>query len=646
MTAPPRHLIPAVLAWLLFLQSPALAASLVMDGRMDSRLSYTLTYRVQGASATRMLSLSVVEPQPYASLTTGQEVIDFSLHFTPQPDSQSRSTDNRGNTILTATWNAPPAEITQTYVLGTATRTVLQEVRSTVAFPPARPPLDVRVYLEPSAQVQSNSREIRELASELTSSARTSWDAVRQCIAWIVDNIQYVSTTKKYDALSTLASRKGNCQNFSHLAAALLRSVGIPVRIVNGITLDRPYDVQTTGLTFTSKMALGRHSWVEVWFPDLGWAPFDAQNSLLFVANRYLRCEIGVDNLDTDQDGRMAWIQREVAGSSPRLLEEHAASYLRDEVDLSGQLLDEGSRKLLRQPRIGLSLAAASPSPVPRPVQPESAPRPPGIQPPAPSVPEASSQRQPRIPVSLSAPATALPQPPGKTAVNTSEKPQPVSPDKQSKPAAPASPRTPHAAELPAKAKPTRFSRPYLAGNLDYPQDVDFSATRTAQRTGANTFQSTRTFLVESAQYVTTNLTQYAQLFQLDETLRLKSAGLALHRYGGGGQLWLELRSDDAGHPGKLLATSDILDLAGLSLRPGYRWADFSFTRDTPQLDPGDYWLVLGFTGDAVVNWFFSYGKPVGPGHGTRYKSALAREWSGALSYEFNYRIQGLAQAR
>ena len=151
---------------------------------------------------------------------------------------------------------------------------------------------------------------------------------------------------------------------------------------------------------------------------------------------------------------------------------------------------------------------------------------------------------------------------------------------------------------------------------------------------------------MESAQYVTTNLTQYAQLFHLTEPIRLRSAGLALHRYGGNGQLWLELCADDSGRPGKLLATSDITDLSALSLRPGYRWTEFSFARDTPQLAPGDYWLVLGFTGDAVVNWFYTYGKPVGPAYGTRYKSALAKEWSGALSYEFNYRVQGLAAER
>lgn len=636
----------ALLAALLFpLAGPALAASLVMDGNMDSRIAYTLTYSVQNADAARMLSLSVVEPKPYATLTTNQDVLGFFLDFDPRPDEQTRSTDNRGNIILTATWNSSPANVSLTYTLQAATRTVLQEVRSTAPFPPDRPPLDVRIYVQPSTQVQSESREIKKLAGKLTADAQTSWEAVRLCVAWIVDNIHYVGDSKTYDALSTLAAKTGNCQNFSHMAAALLRACGLPVRIVNGITLDRPYDVQTTGLVFTSKMALGRHSWIEVWFPDLGWAPFDPQNSLLFVANRYLRCEVGVDNQDTDQDGRLVWIQRVAGGPSPRMSEQHAAAFDSDQVNLTGQLLDLGSRKLLRQPRIGL-LAALPPVQEPGLALQEPAQTPPLAKLPEPAAPQASGPRPTKAPASQAKPEAPTAQGPSQQPIAAPEKPQLVSPDKQKTPQLPPTPQTPQVAEPPAKPKPALFTRPFLAGNQVFPQDLDFTSTRSAQRTGLNTYQSTRTFLVESAQYVTTNLTQYAQVFQLSEPLRLRTAGLALHRYGGNGQLWLELRQDNAGKPGKLLATSDIQDLSALSLKPGYRWVDFSFDRDAPQLAPGDYWLALGFTGDAVVNWFFTYGKPVGPAYGTRYKSALARDWSGALSYEFNYRVQGLAQAR
>jgi hypothetical protein len=57
---------------------------------------------------------------------------------------------------------------------------------------------------------------------------------------------------------------------------------------------------------------------------------------------------------------------------------------------------------------------------------------------------------------------------------------------------------------------------------------------------------------------------------------------------------------------------------------------------------PGSYWIALGFTGSPIVNWFYTYGKPVGPVDGTRYKSVFQQNWSGAMNYEFNYRVSGL----
>ncbi len=106
-----------------------------------------------------------------------------------------------------------------------------------------------------------------------------------------------------------LQSGKGNCQNFSHLSAALLRSVGIPVRIVNGVTLNQPFDINWDKGTLTFKMGQGRHSWVEVWFPDQGWVPYDPQNMQFFVSNRFVRIETGVDNNDTKNDGLIRWVR-------------------------------------------------------------------------------------------------------------------------------------------------------------------------------------------------------------------------------------------------------------------------------------------------------------------------------------------------
>ena len=101
--------------------------------------------------------------------------------------------------------------------------------------------------------------------------------------------MRFIVNPQNYDAVYSLESGRGNCQNYSHLSAALMRAAGIPVRIVNGITLKQPYDIKTGNTILTMKMAQSRHSWIEVYFPGLSWVPFDPQGSELFVSNRFIR---------------------------------------------------------------------------------------------------------------------------------------------------------------------------------------------------------------------------------------------------------------------------------------------------------------------------------------------------------------------
>jgi hypothetical protein len=85
-----------------------------------------------------------------------------------------------------------------------------------------------------------------------------------------------------------------------------------------------------------------------------------------------------------------------------------------------------------------------------------------------------------------------------------------------------------------------------------------------------------------------------------------------------------------------------MVDTRNILTKPGYRWEGFDFRGEEIIIMPGAYWIGLGFTGSPIVSWFYTYGKPVGPVEGTRYKGVYEQDWSGALSYEFNYRLVGV----
>jgi hypothetical protein len=544
---------------------PCFAENFTVKGNMASTIHYELQHQITAGDAMKKLSLSFVVPQSFESPTYKQEISNFKLIFTPEAQERTEKIDVRGNKTILATWTAVPEKINALVSFDAANNTGLKLIETSSAFPLTDLAADMADYLKATEQVQADNPEIRKLALQLTRNVKTQFDAVQRVISWVVDNVRYVSPPVRYDAMYSLESGKGNCQNFSHLSAALLRAVGIPVRIVNGVTLNQPFDIIWEKGTLTFKMGQGRHSWIEIWFPDKGWIPYDPQNMQLFVSNRFVRIEVGVDNNETKNDGLIRWAQAADARTKPKLQEIIDANFVSDSVKFQGSRQTYGPKNLLLGPSVSAEFKKI-----------EMAPPPPPI-------------------------------------VITEE-----------------------------KKKILRFVVPFVYGNLDFPEDVDFAFPRKAAATGGNAFEMSRNFLVETAEYVTTKATQYAQVVVLKNPVKLQKVALALHKFGGEGWLWIDIFKDDQGKPGEPLSTSEMLNLDQLSLKPGYRWVNFDFKKDSLTLMPGSYWIALGFSGTPIVNWFYTYGKPVGPVYGTRYKGVFQDDWSGALSYEFNYRLTGL----
>ncbi len=538
----------------------------LLNGGQESKIQYRMVQTVTPKPGIQTLYLSFVVPASYQSPTYQQQIAQVNFDYTPRPDGKEEFIDKRGNKVLKLSWQKPNSVITTTIDLTALNKTLLAPLKTNAGFPPQQLPADTHPYLNATDQVPSTHPSIMAKAKELTAGAKTEFDAVQRILAWVIDHMTYVLTPPEYGALYSFQSGKGNCQNYSHLAAALMRAVGIPVRIVNGVTLKQPYTINLGNRSMTLKMAEGRHSWIEVFFPDLGWTPFDPQQTQLFVSNRFIRVEVGLDNDETSQDGLIRWTQLKGELVSPQFEETIQASLASDQVQLTGRPDKYGPKKLLLTPAV-----------------------------------EATFQ-----PV-----------------IVAMKEPEP-------------------APKIPAEQLDRLvYSKPYLFGNIEFPKGVDFLAVRgPAQKTSGNDFEMRKNFLVETAEYVTEQA-QYAQIFVLTRPMEVRKIGLVLHKFGGTGYLWLELIKDKDGLPDETIATSDMISVDAMKFTPGYDWVDFDFSSDAPKLLPGRYWIALGFSGRPIVNWFYSYGKPVGPIEGTRFKTILDTEWSNSLNFEFNYRVIG-----
>ncbi len=553
-------------AWILVLLffSLSFAESYLLNGGQKSVIEYKMVQKVFPDNGTQSVTITFVEPADFTSPTYNQTITNLTIKPSIPAERTERSRDARGNSIIKYVWSPPFKPFEIEIALRAENNVELQTLKTQASFPPKSIPADAAVYIKSSTLAPSDDPRIQAKAKELTAGAKTEFDAVQKILSWVIDHMHYVLMPEDYNALYSLDSGKGNCQNYSHLAAALMRASGIPARIVNGITLKDPFDIIVGGQQLTLNMAQGRHSWIEVYFPDLGWVPFDPQQSQLFVSNRFIRVEVGVDNEETMNDGLIRWTRLKGSGAKVAFEEIIEGNFESDQVNISGTREAWGPRKMMLTPSV-------------------------------------EAQFAPII--------AAKPEPPKPVVTGTGV-----------------------------------MDKPFVTGNLEFPEGVNFIFARESHESAGNGMELRKNFLVETAEYVTSQM-QYAQTFVLDREIHLKEIGLALHKFGGTGRLWLELREDNDGQPSAEVAVkSKQVDIRYLSSKPGYEWVDFSFEHERLKLTPDRYWIVLNYSGGPIINWFYSYGKPVGPVDGTRYKSAAETDFARTLGYEFNYRVTGMSR--
>jgi hypothetical protein len=117
---------------------------------------------------------------------------------------------------------------------------------------------------------------IRQKAQEITREADTAYDKARAIESFLKRNFSYTLDLKptKTDPLAEFLFdlKEGHCEYFATAMVVMLRSIGIPARIVNGFQMGE-YNQISGFYTIRDSDA---HSWVEAYFPGPDtWVEFD-----------------------------------------------------------------------------------------------------------------------------------------------------------------------------------------------------------------------------------------------------------------------------------------------------------------------------------------------------------------------------------
>jgi transglutaminase-like putative cysteine protease len=301
------------------------------SGTMDGEFAMTHTVTIAMPENITEFRYSLELPEDYILPTNTQDATepDFTYSVTP---SKEDYTDEYNNHYTRLTWINPSQ--------GTITVTITYTVTATAdwdgfvtgdPFPVSSSglPGSVTPFLEATDEVQSDDSTLIDQATALTSGKTTQWEAVLAICGWVMDNIDYYSNNDT-DALSTYNEGFGVCTNFSHLACALLRAAGIPARYASGHSLSKQYTLPSGHTTYWGQ---GPHAWIEVYYPSLGWVPYDPQRDIHHIDTRRVLTGIGRDT--TEGAGEWIWFYDTTPSTYPIVSSTISVTWIADDIDLS-----------------------------------------------------------------------------------------------------------------------------------------------------------------------------------------------------------------------------------------------------------------------------------------------------------------------
>ncbi|MCR5289790.1 MAG: IPT/TIG domain-containing protein [Treponema sp.] len=119
-------------------------------------------------------------------------------------------------------------------------------------------------YTQPDTIIPSNSQSIQKLSSTIVKKDKNPYRQAKSIYDYMLDNFTLQSRIRSGDIspLDLLTDKQGDAYDFAIIYTALLRSLGIPAKVMSGIFVD-------------VNMLTHNHWWCEFYIENYGWVPVD-----------------------------------------------------------------------------------------------------------------------------------------------------------------------------------------------------------------------------------------------------------------------------------------------------------------------------------------------------------------------------------
>ena len=191
------------------------------------------------------LAYSLPQPAPIlfnveVARTAIQRIGQETLTLTPALPRETWVQPESGNRYLRVM--APAGDFTLRYEAGVTLTPGLDDPAAIAEVPAGELPFEVYPHLYPSRYCQAD--RLTPFAQRTFGALPPGYARVNGICNWIHDHVDYRagSSDEQSSAMDTIIERAGVCRDFSHLAIACCRAMGIPARYVSAYAwrLDPP----------------------------------------------------------------------------------------------------------------------------------------------------------------------------------------------------------------------------------------------------------------------------------------------------------------------------------------------------------------------------------------------------------------------
>lgn len=283
--------------------STVVTGTLVLGGKMISTVTMTMDGALSLGDPTKVDYWDLPLPQDITLNGYKEHVTAASFKFSVPPTSSVDNPD--GLPMRRFTWDPAPQHtvITVTETVQATIEVDLTPFSSNATLPLSNIPANVQPYLQTTPSDENLPTDITTLpdsaasiVQQIQSTGGNEQTVVQNVADWVATNTHYDDTAA--DAPQTPAQVLGNhgatCRGYDNLMIAILRKLGIPAQAEYGWVSSEPLslpgpDNGSSSLQWTvPHTKAGMHTWLNVWFPDQGWVPFDPQYEKFFVDPRHI----------------------------------------------------------------------------------------------------------------------------------------------------------------------------------------------------------------------------------------------------------------------------------------------------------------------------------------------------------------------